>query len=164
MQRRTFPMAQRTPPGIQHGRVSVLRLIPLLLPLVLVVGCAGHDDGDDNGGATPTLVASTATPTRSAAITSTPTVSGDTRTPTRPAPATPTPTVGDLALPACQKLAECGQCFLNERGACLDPSQCAARITEDEARCINSTAGCGQAALGDCLTVGCGGDGSGECE
>lgn len=141
-------MIQTIPPGARGRRVSSLRLVALLLPLALGLGCAGNDKGDDT----------VATPTAPVSSTATATV--------RPDAATPTPTVApaDIALAACQKLAACNQCFLTERGTCLDPAQCAARLSEDEARCINAVAGCSPDGLGDCLTVGCGGDGSGECE
>jgi hypothetical protein len=162
-------MIQTRPPSVRRRRPPSLRLVALLLPVVLGLGCAGSDDKENNPVPTATAPSvSTATPT-SGANTATPTGSQvpATATPTRP-PNVPTATatmaVGDIALAACQKLAACDQCFTTERGTCLEPAQCATRLSEDEARCINAVTGCPQSNLGDCLTVGCGGDGSGDCE
>jgi hypothetical protein len=162
-------MMQMTPASGRRRRAYALRLLALLLPVAMGMGCAGNDDKDDGGGATPTsAIASTATPTtRPATATPSPSVGAATPTPTLPANvSTPTPTqpAGDIALAACQKLATCSQCFMNDRGVCVEPIQCAGRLTEDEARCISAAGGCNATTLGDCLTVGCGGDGTGECE
>jgi hypothetical protein len=64
----------------------------------------------------------------------------------------PTPDV----LAACEKLEACDPCFfINERGECLPTNECVARLTADDAACINLVSGCDVQALGDCLPVGC---------
>ena len=137
--------------------------------LALFVACAtiaGCGDDDEGRSATPTPVhtataqprSPTAASTSTAIASSTPSVVF-TASP-RPT-STPTPPV---ELTACEKLANCDQCFTTQRGTCLDAAQCAGRLSEDAARCINQVSGCNQAGLGDCLVVGCSGDGTGECE
>jgi hypothetical protein len=69
----------------------------------------------------------------------------------------------DLAA-ACQTLAACGECFINQYGNCVSAADCVARLSADAAICINGQSGCDQASLGDCLFLGCdGSDATAEC-
>ncbi|MBI3785848.1 MAG: hypothetical protein HY270_20845 [Deltaproteobacteria bacterium] len=110
---------------------------PLLLAaLVFVTGCGASDNGPRQ--ATPT---SRPTASATAVPTATPNVSQET---------------------ACTKLQGCGQCFINAGGNCLSVSDCAQRLSADEAACLNGVSGCNANELGNCFPPGCSVNGSSD--
>lgn len=133
----------------QRSRYGVRWLAIVALPAALAAGCG--DGGDDPRSAPTPARTATPAPTR-------------TLTPTPIPTATPT-MVNTSASAACDKLAGCDQCFINQTGQCISTSGCAERLSADVAVCINGVSGCDPATLGDCLFPGCdGNDPTGQCQ
>jgi hypothetical protein len=162
----------------RRAALIAVRLAMLVVPVATLVGCDDNDSGGKKPATATAAVTRTATapPTNTAVVVPTnsavpaptntavpvPTTTA-TQPPTAASTATPTPNAASSA--ACDKLVQCGQCFINATGQCISTDACAGRVATDVAVCINGVNGCDPNTLGDCLFPGCdGNDATGECQ